>query len=196
MKHSCNAFRATWWRLTAILRRWQSNRSGITIITTAFLPPARVVLLFPVAACISTHVCIQPTCTVETQAAAPGYFAAKVIAGFTWLPARLRTLVCDRLSRAHFHVSDETTDDALRRITTNPRLRSLLTYHWGNYGLPPTKASWAMHCMVANHYFNGGCYPAGGASEIARRIIPTITKAGGVSKSMENECDVCMKECM
>jgi len=33
--------------------------------------------------------------------------------------------------------------------------------------------------MVANHYWDGACYPTGGAAEIARRIIPTIDNSGG-----------------
>eukprot|EP01045_Picozoa_sp_COSAG04_P001776 COSAG04_NODE_61_length_30104_cov_10.610932_11_plen_52_part_00 len=47
----------------------------------------------------------------------------------------------------------------------------------GDHGLPPDRASWAIHCMVANHYFEGAAYPTGGAAELARRIIPTIGKA-------------------
>lgn len=33
--------------------------------------------------------------------------------------------------------------------------------------------------MLVNHYLNGGWYPVGGASEIARHILPVIENAGG-----------------
>jgi phytoene dehydrogenase-like protein len=72
-----------------------------------------------------------------------------------------------------------TVSQALDKVTQNKALRKLLTYNWGNYGLPPSKASWAMHCMVQNHYLYGAAYPTGGAGQIAKKIIPTIQKSGG-----------------
>ena len=33
--------------------------------------------------------------------------------------------------------------------------------------------------MVVNHYLHGAAYPTGGAAELARRIIPTVTAGGG-----------------
>jgi hypothetical protein len=51
-----------------------------------------------------------------------------------------------------------------------------------DYGLPPDKASWAVHAMVAHHYFAGAAYPTGGAAELARRIIPTIEAAAGLGR--------------
>lgn len=46
-------------------------------------------------------------------------------------------------------------------------------------GAIPSKASFAMHAALINHYMYGASYPKGGASEIAHSIIPVIEKAGG-----------------
>ena len=39
--------------------------------------------------------------------------------------------------------------------------------------------SFVMHCMIANHYFDGANYPVGGSRMIAETIIPVIKKNGG-----------------
>ena len=98
------------------------------------------------------------------------YFVSKIVCGF--LPQKLADVVRRRLSSAFFRISDQTTEQALDRITKNAELRGLLTYHWGNYGLPPRSSSWAAHCMVANHYLDGARFPTGGSSQLALRIIP------------------------
>ncbi len=73
----------------------------------------------------------------------------------------------------------KTTYEVLSGLTDNQKLIGVLTAQWGDYGLPPSKSSFMMHAMVAKHYMNGGSYPIGGASAIARAIIPVIQKAGG-----------------
>ena len=55
----------------------------------------------------------------------------------------------------------------------------MLTAQWGDYGLPPAKSSFAVHATIAEHYFGGGSYPAGGASTIAAAIVPQIEHNGG-----------------
>jgi len=73
----------------------------------------------------------------------------------------------------------KTTREALEDLTQNQALISVLTGQWGNYGQAPADASFLMHALIAKHYLAGGAYPVGGASEIARSIIPTIQKSGG-----------------
>jgi all-trans-retinol 13,14-reductase len=68
-------------------------------------------------------------------------------------------------------VMDELTDDA--------SLKGHLTYMWGNVGQAPGSLPFAAHTMVVNHYWGGAFYPRGGASQIARCIVPVITRAGG-----------------
>lgn len=73
----------------------------------------------------------------------------------------------------------KTTYEVLKELTDNEELIGVLTAQWGDYGLPPKKASFMMHAMVAKHYLNGGSYPVGGAAKIAETIIPVIQRSGG-----------------
>lgn len=75
--------------------------------------------------------------------------------------------------------AERTTLDVLRGITNNKELIGVLTAQYGDYGMPPSQSSFAIHAMVANHYFDGGYYPVGGAGRIAETIEPVITTAGG-----------------
>lgn len=83
-----------------------------------------------------------------------------------------RSLLLDK----HFF---QTTREVLETLTGNQELIAVLTGQWGDYGLPPAESSFLMHALVAKHYLAGGAYPIGGASAMARSIIPTIQKAGG-----------------
>ncbi|MCO7224277.1 NAD(P)/FAD-dependent oxidoreductase [Pleionea sp. CnH1-48] len=71
------------------------------------------------------------------------------------------------------------TREVLEGLTSNQKLISVLTGQWGDYGQIPESAAFIMHALVAKHYLAGGAYPVGGASAIARTIIPTIQKSGG-----------------
>ncbi|MFT5033099.1 MAG: all-trans-retinol 13,14-reductase [Bacteroidia bacterium] len=73
----------------------------------------------------------------------------------------------------------QTTREVLEKLTENQELIAVLTGQWGDYGLPPAESSFLMHALVAKHYLAGGAYPVGGASAMARTIIPTIQQAGG-----------------
>ncbi|HMW58417.1 MAG TPA: NAD(P)/FAD-dependent oxidoreductase [Leptospiraceae bacterium] len=72
-----------------------------------------------------------------------------------------------------------TTGEVLADLTGNKKLRGVLTAQWGNYGLPPAQSSFMIHAAVAHHYLDGGNFPAGGASQIARTIEKVIQKPGG-----------------
>lgn len=74
---------------------------------------------------------------------------------------------------------NQTTYDVLSSLTNNEALIGALTGQWGNCGLPPKQSSFITHSVIANHYLNGGFYPVGGTSEIARTIIPVIQRGGG-----------------
>jgi phytoene dehydrogenase-like protein len=55
---------------------------------------------------------------------------------------------------------------------------------WGDHGGRPSKASFAMHALIAGAYLpSGAWYPVGGAAAYARHIVPTITKAGGEARA-------------
>lgn len=82
--------------------------------------------------------------------------------------------------KTKFHkFSDQTTYQVLRSMTDNEKLIGVLTAQYGDYGLPPKQSSFAIHAMVAKHYFGGGSYPIGGSIQFAKTIIPVIEKTGG-----------------
>ena len=101
------------------------------------------------------------------------YFSAKALSGISEVFLR------PFLTRKFLKFSNITTYDALSAITSNKRLISVLTGQWGDYGMPPKESSFVMHCMIANHYFDGANYPAGGARMIAETVVPVIEKNGG-----------------
>ncbi len=73
----------------------------------------------------------------------------------------------------------QTTKEYLDRHFQNPQLKSLLASQWGTYALPPSQSSFGIHANIVNYYIKGGWYPVGGASQIAKNILPVIEKAGG-----------------
>jgi len=82
--------------------------------------------------------------------------------------------------RRRFHsFSDRTVGQVLDDLTDDPLLRTVLTAQYGDYGLPPSRASWAIHAMVVEHYMDGAGYPVGGSASLAASITPVITGAGG-----------------
>ena len=83
-----------------------------------------------------------------------------------------------------------TTYDGLRSITSNDKLIAVLTGQWGDYGMPPKESSFVMHCMIANHYFDGASYPVGGSSMIANTIGSFIKKNNGYL--FVNKDDACL----
>lgn len=101
------------------------------------------------------------------------YFTAKTLSGIS------ETLLRGFLTRKFIKYSDMTTYEALSTITSNERLIAVLTGQWGDYGMPPKESSFVMHCMIANHYFDGANYPIGGSRMIAESIIPVIKDNDG-----------------
>ncbi|OHY80989.1 NAD(P)/FAD-dependent oxidoreductase [Marinobacter sp. AC-23] len=71
------------------------------------------------------------------------------------------------------------TREVLEGITSNQELIAVLTGQWGDNGLPPAESSFIIHSLIARHYLHGGYYPIGGASEMAKTIIPVVQQSGG-----------------
>jgi len=108
-----------------------------------------------------------------TAKASGAYFAEKAI------PAPIARLIGPFMRWRFLRYSDQTTLQVLSQLTRNQELIGVLTGQWGDYGLPPAQSSFAMHAIIAHHYFDGAAYPVGGASEIAASIAPIIERAGG-----------------
>jgi len=73
----------------------------------------------------------------------------------------------------------ERTQHYMERRFRDPALRSLLTTHWGDYGVEPARSAFVAHAMIVGHYMNGAWFPSGGSAQIARMIEKGITSAGG-----------------
>jgi all-trans-retinol 13,14-reductase len=107
------------------------------------------------------------------SSATPKFFAAQGMPA--WM-GKLYNKVRPLLVPKEFFM---TTREVLEGLTDNQELISVLTGQWGDYGQVPRDAAFIMHALIAKHYLAGGAYPVGGASSIAREIIPTIQKSGG-----------------
>jgi all-trans-retinol 13,14-reductase len=61
----------------------------------------------------------------------------------------------------------------------DPLLKAVLNIQCGDHGLPPFKASFPIHCVVMNHYFQGGFYPMGGGAGIVKVMTNALKRNGG-----------------
>ncbi len=95
------------------------------------------------------------------------------------LPPMLGRLSSPLLRGPAMREARRTVKEVMAEITDDPRLTAVLTGQYGDYGLPPSQASWFMHALLVGHYLAGGAYPVGGSSRIAATILPSIEAAGG-----------------
>ena len=73
-----------------------------------------------------------------------------------------------------------TTKEVIDEITDDPELAAVMAAQWGDHGGRPSKASFAMHALIAGSYLQSGSwYPVGGGAAFAEHIIPTIAQARG-----------------
>jgi len=82
-------------------------------------------------------------------------------------------------ARSFAGLAARTTRDVLSELTKNEELIAVMTGQYGDYGLPPSQSSFAMHAALVSHYLGGGWYPTGGAERIAQGIAPLIEEKGG-----------------
>ena len=76
-----------------------------------------------------------------------------------------------------------TTQEVIDDLTNNKELAAVMSAQWGDHGGRPSKASFAMHALIAGAYLpSGAWYPVGGAKAYAEHILPTITKRGGEAR--------------
>ncbi|MDD3763383.1 MAG: NAD(P)/FAD-dependent oxidoreductase [Nevskiales bacterium] len=72
-----------------------------------------------------------------------------------------------------------TLQDLLDSCSDDPQVRAVMAGQNGDYGLPPSKVSAALHAGLSNHYFRGAYYPHGGGQTIADRLSQFIEAHGG-----------------
>lgn len=95
------------------------------------------------------------------------------------LPPWLSRLLHKSLTSSFLSYASQTTEEVLLRLTQNRKLIAVLTGQWGDYGLPPSQSSFAMHALVAKHYLNGAAYPVGGSASIAKAVDAVLQNHGG-----------------
>ena len=109
--------------------------------------------------------------------------ASNRASGLFWaekaIPRPVAAIAGPLMRRPFVRWASRTTAEVLRGMTDNDELIGVLTAQWGDYGLPPAESSFAIHAMIAEHYFEGASYPVGGASRIVETITPVIEAAGG-----------------
>ncbi len=103
----------------------------------------------------------------------PMYFAEKA------LPRPIARIAGPLLRAPFLRWARRTIGDVLAEVTHNRELAGVLAAQWGDYGLPPGESSFAVHAIIAAHYFEGASFPVGGASSLAAGIAPLIESAGG-----------------
>lgn len=123
----------------------------------------------------------------EAQQLGSGYYIEKT------LPPFLSKLFGGFLRRSTLKFADKTTLEVLRGITANPKLIGVLTCQYGDYGLEPSKSSFYMHALLANHYMEGAGYPVGGASKLAECVIPIVKQSGGVALTQADVHEIIVK---
>lgn len=109
----------------------------------------------------------------EATHATRSFFAAKA------LPPAAAAVAGPMMRRGFLRHSDRTLGEVLDDLTENRQLKAVLAAQFGDHGMPPRRASFAIHAMVFRHYLGGGAYPIGGAGRIAATVAPQIEAAGG-----------------
>ena len=74
---------------------------------------------------------------------------------------------------------NESALDRIRKYIKNEELVNILLSQFGDIGLPPNKIPYFVQAGLTNHYLDGGYYPVGGSSVIAKRIASVIESTGG-----------------
>lgn len=69
------------------------------------------------------------------------------------LPSFLSRVIGPLLRWRYLRDADRTVGEVLDVLTRNRLLKAILSTQCGDYGLPPSQASFAIHALVASHYF-------------------------------------------
>ena len=138
----------------------------------------------------------------EDEEAIDRYIAllGKVAGGMQWYtlskisPGLLSPLIGKGLDMALPDCFNKTTYEVLRELTDNEELIGAITGQWGDCGVTPKQSSFMVHALIAKHYIHGGYYPVGGASEIAKTIIPVIQQSGGEVFTYADVTDILIRK--
>jgi all-trans-retinol 13,14-reductase len=100
-------------------------------------------------------------------------------ATFKIFPRWLQFLLSQTLCSRYINFASQTTDEVLSRLTTDGRLKTVLSAFGGDLGESLADGSFVMQAAVLGHVLEGCHYPQAGPMQFVRGLVPTIRKAGG-----------------
>jgi phytoene dehydrogenase-like protein len=65
----------------------------------------------------------------------------------------------------------------------SPRAQAVLLGEQGDYAVPPSRTSVALHAGLVDHYMRGAFYPEGGGQVLAARLVEAIRAWGGAVRT-------------
>ena len=105
----------------------------------------------------------------------PLFVMSKAFPG--WLQRLWHRLV---LGKTWKRYAGRTIKEVLEEITDEPRLAALLAGQWMDTGGPPDRVTFLLGtCVARGLAIEGGAYPVGGSTELAKCLLPVIREAGG-----------------
>jgi len=105
--------------------------------------------------------------------------STRLFFGSKAIPPIVAPIAAPLMRRKFLRLSDRTLGEVLDGLTDNRTLKAVLSAQFGDHGMPPGQASFAIHALVFRHYLKGAAYPVGGSSRIAATIAPQIEATGG-----------------
>jgi len=92
-----------------------------------------------------------------------------------WLQWFLSQFICSN----YIHYASLTTEEVLRPLTKDGRLKTVLSAFGGDLGESLADGSFVMQAAVLGHVLEGCYYPEAGPIQFVRGLVPTIRKQGG-----------------
>ena len=93
------------------------------------------------------------------------------------------------LNKTFFYSINQSAEERIQQYIKDKYLQALLLGQFGDSGEIPSKEPFYIQAGITDHYLNGGYYPRGGTSIIAKSIVPIIRSTGGdvlVSKPVKS----------
>jgi all-trans-retinol 13,14-reductase len=87
-----------------------------------------------------------------------------------------------------------TTQDVLSELTSNEKLKAVLTAQWGYYGATPDQSSFALHALTIKHFWHGAYYPVGGSTSFAECLLDVVQEAGGQSVVRASVAEIIVRD--
>ncbi|KAL7562918.1 hypothetical protein ACA910_000287 [Epithemia clementina (nom. ined.)] len=100
-------------------------------------------------------------------------------ATFKIFPPWLQFLTSQLLCSTYIRYASQTTEQVLGQLTSDGRLKTILSAFGGDLGESIGEGSFVMQAAVLGHVLEGCYYPQGGPIQFTRGLVPTIRQAGG-----------------